>query len=102
LHEIKGRTTVVFSTHVLSDVERICDSVAVLDKGGIALCGTLGELRARHGASDTTINFASNADKETFMSLPEASTWFNISGQTETSVTFSKADIESLFLEVVS
>jgi len=26
LASIKGRTTVLFSTHILSDVERICDS----------------------------------------------------------------------------
>ena len=31
LLSVKGKTTVVFSTHILSDVERICDHVAVLN-----------------------------------------------------------------------
>ena len=30
LASIKGKTTVLFSTHILSDVERICDRIAVL------------------------------------------------------------------------
>ena len=33
LASIKGKTTVLFSTHILSDVERICDRIAVLDGG---------------------------------------------------------------------
>ena len=28
-----GRSTVLFSTHILSDVERVCDNVAILDHG---------------------------------------------------------------------
>ena len=102
LQEVKGKTTVIFSTHILSDVERICDRATVLHKGKIALCGSLQELRARHSSSDTTIEFASGADKEKFLSLPEIGTLFHISGQTETSVTLSKGDFESLFLEVVA
>ncbi|MDD0857659.1 hypothetical protein NHF46_07760 [Arthrobacter alpinus] len=31
---LRGRTTIFFSTHILSDVERVCDSVAILDRGG--------------------------------------------------------------------
>ena len=102
LLEIKGKTTVIFSTHILSDVERICDSAAFLHKGEIALCGSLSELRARHSASDTTIEFATTADKDKFMALPEISNLFHISDQAETSVTFSKGDIESLYMEVVA
>ena len=102
LLQIKGKTTAIFSTHILSDVERICDSAAVLHKGKIAMCGSLQELRSRHSASDTTIEFASKSDKEKFMSLPEINTLFHISAQTETSATFSKGDMESLYLEVVA
>ncbi len=32
---LKGRSTVVFSTHLLADVERICDRVAVIFRGEI-------------------------------------------------------------------
>ncbi|MCD2137758.1 ABC transporter ATP-binding protein [Salinicoccus halitifaciens] len=33
LHQVKGETTVVFSTHILSDVERICDKAGILYEG---------------------------------------------------------------------
>lgn len=49
LRKISGTTTVLFSTHILSDVERICDHVAFLNKGKIAVCGTLAEIKALHG-----------------------------------------------------
>jgi ABC-2 type transport system ATP-binding protein len=39
---------VVFSTHVLADVERICDRVAILDRGRLVTEGPLGELLAAH------------------------------------------------------
>ena len=66
LKQIRGRTTVVFSTHILSDVERICDRAAVLSGGRIALLGALSELRARHKADAVLVEFASQSDKERF------------------------------------
>ena len=33
LYKISGTTTVLFSTHILSDVERICDHAAFLNEG---------------------------------------------------------------------
>jgi len=37
--------TLFFSTHVLEVAERLCDRVAIIDKGRIIACGTLDELR---------------------------------------------------------
>ena len=39
--KIKDSTTVIFSTHILSDVEAICDHVVVLDKGKNVLEGSI-------------------------------------------------------------
>jgi ABC-2 type transport system ATP-binding protein len=66
LREISGKTTVVFSTHILSDVERICDRAAVIHHGKIILEGTLSELKARHQADGLLIEFASAGDKARF------------------------------------
>lgn len=38
-------TSILFSTHILSDVERICDHIAILNNGKIALQGPLEEIR---------------------------------------------------------
>jgi ABC-2 type transport system ATP-binding protein len=45
---LRGEATVVFSTHLLSDVERICDRVAILDRGRRVTEGSLDELLSAH------------------------------------------------------
>jgi sodium transport system ATP-binding protein len=44
----EGRT-VVFSTHIMSEVEALCDRIAVIYQGRVAAIGTLEELRERTG-----------------------------------------------------
>ena len=43
----KKETTVIFSTHILSDVERVCDRAAMLHNGVVTLDGTMEELHSR-------------------------------------------------------
>lgn len=40
-----GKATVIFSTHLLSDVERVCDSVAMLDRGRVIMAGPIESIR---------------------------------------------------------
>ncbi len=47
LADAREQTTVLFSTHILSDVEHICDQIAFLHEGKIVLQGTLKEVRAK-------------------------------------------------------
>lgn len=53
------QTAVLFSTHILSDVERVCDRIAVLNGGKIALQGPLEEIRSRHRQDAVCIQFYS-------------------------------------------
>lgn len=41
----KEETTIMFSTHILSDVEKICDRIAFLHQGSLALSGTIDEIK---------------------------------------------------------
>lgn len=41
----KEQTTVLFSTHILSDVERICDELVFLHDGRIALSGKINDIK---------------------------------------------------------
>lgn len=45
LYSLRGQTTVIFSTHILEDVERICDHVAMLDQGRIVCQGAVETLK---------------------------------------------------------
>jgi len=42
----------IFSTHVMSEVERLCDRIAIMHQGRILDSGTLEQLRTRHGEQD--------------------------------------------------
>lgn len=68
LLSVKGKTTVVFSTHILSDVERICDHVAVLHKGSLVLNGTLSQLKQGHHLDTVQIEFRSVDDLKRYTS----------------------------------
>ncbi|MGC6445381.1 MAG: ATP-binding cassette domain-containing protein [Rubripirellula sp.] len=42
----------IFSTHIMSEVERLCDRIAIMHQGRILDTGTLTELRDRHQEHD--------------------------------------------------
>lgn len=71
LHAVKGKTTVIFSTHILSDVERICDYVGVLNKGSLSLAGTLSEIKERSIINSYKIEFSSETDAMEFSTCSE-------------------------------
>ena len=52
---LAGRTTVFFSTHILADVERVCDTVAVLARGKVVEQAGIEELKARHGGAQRVV-----------------------------------------------
>ena len=44
--------TVIFSTHVMSEAEKLCDTIGIIHNGRILAEGTLAELRQRYGEQD--------------------------------------------------
>ena len=67
LLKIKGKSTVIFSTHILSDVEKICDSIAILHKGNIALSGEVEKLKQGKRKDVLSIEFIEETDLDKFM-----------------------------------
>lgn len=49
----EGGKTIFFSTHVLEVAEKICDRVAVINKGKILFCGTLSEMREHFKSNES-------------------------------------------------
>ena len=51
--DLRGRgKTILFSTHVMTEVEKLCDHVAILSRGRIVAAGTLPELREQYKQDD--------------------------------------------------
>lgn len=53
ISQLRGQKTVIFSTHILSDVEKVCDQVLILTKSGIH---NLEDLRDKASASVNQLN----------------------------------------------
>ncbi len=48
LASLRGQTTILFSTHILSDVERICDHVGILHHGRLQVSAPLDDLKQQY------------------------------------------------------
>jgi sodium transport system ATP-binding protein len=44
--------TVIFSTHVMREAEKLCDTIAIIHNGTILGSGSLAQLQAQHGLED--------------------------------------------------
>jgi ABC-2 type transport system ATP-binding protein len=55
----REQTTVLFSTHILSDVERICTDVAFLNNGVVQLQGTVAEVKSKFRSDEYLLETAS-------------------------------------------
>ena len=53
VRECRGRgKTVIYSTHVMSEAEKLCDVIGIIHEGALRAEGTLAELKARTGEAD--------------------------------------------------
>lgn len=58
----REQTTILFSTHILSDVERICSDVAVLNDGKIVVQGALSEVREMRTSEEFVVEVEKSED----------------------------------------
>jgi ABC-2 type transport system ATP-binding protein len=61
--ELKRRgRTVVFSTHVMENAERMCDAVCIIARGEKVLDGPVARVKAEHGGRHVALAVSSTAD----------------------------------------
>ena len=48
IESLRGQTTILLSTHILADVERVCDVIGIIDKGQLVVQSRRDELLARY------------------------------------------------------
>ncbi len=73
--------TVFMSTHILSDVERICDSVAVIDRGKLVTNSSIEELRRKYTHSVFELEF--EEEPSPFIAMLQDMKWLSKFEQVE-------------------
>lgn len=96
MQQVRGRTTVIFSTHILSDVERICDRVVLLNEGKAALTGTIEELKGKHRKDRLILEFASADDLNQFMQSDQMRKAGSICKEDRLKLRFETAEIKQV------
>lgn len=66
LKSVREYTTILFSTHILSDVERICDEIGILNKGRLAWHGSMEDIHDIGGKQGFEVEFIRAEDAEAF------------------------------------
>lgn len=62
LVELKKQTTILLSSHSLSDVEAICDNIGILNEGKIKLTGSIKDLRSKFCTGIMQVEFENEED----------------------------------------
>ena len=65
--KLKGRTTILFSTHIIDDVEKVCDRLIVIDKGKKIIEGSIHEIKSNYLTDIIEIEFLDINDMHTFI-----------------------------------
>jgi ABC-2 type transport system ATP-binding protein len=76
IQNLAGRHTVLFSTHILADVERICSRVGILHKGRLALEGSLQEVAARYATKGASLEIADPSKQDALLDALKDKPWF--------------------------
>lgn len=100
LLSVKGKITVIFSTHILSDVERICDHAAILHKGSLVINGTLSQLKQSYPHDTLQIEFCSVDDLKRFTSDDSIRMLFSNAECKECTVTLKSNGIDKAVEQV--
>lgn len=61
---VREQTTVLFSTHILSDVERVCTDVALLNNGAVEVQGSMSEIKTRFRTDGYMLETANEAARD--------------------------------------
>lgn len=102
LQSVCSETTVLFSTHILSDVERICTDVALLHQGKIAMSGKLQDLQRKKTADTFHVTLADGGEMQV-KEMELEQTVGKLMGENRSIQTIQRqeASLEDLFLEVI-
>jgi len=77
IDQLRGTTTIFLSSHILADIERVCDTVAVIHKGQLLLVSDRDELMARYQSNAVRLELDSAEEpaRAAFIAFLEQLPW---------------------------
>jgi ABC-2 type transport system ATP-binding protein len=73
VEDLKKEMTILISTHILSDVDKICDDVAIINKGELVIVSPLSDLKEKYATSILEVEF--DKDPERIVSELKKQSW---------------------------
>ena len=92
----KAGTTILFSTHQMEQVERLCNNICLINQGRIIVEGALESIRAAHQSNAVEVAFTGELNKEI------AQVYFNEVAITESKIAGILKDDSSSFLRWIN
>lgn len=98
---LRGQVTVLFSTHILSDVQRVCDSIGILNQGRLALEGSLTDIEQKYSGQNIRIGMPLTERMEELKSKLSALPFVkHIRQESETQLLIKCSDADKLYYAV--
>jgi len=83
IEKLRGKTTVFFSTHIISDIERVCDKVLILNKGRLEMQDSIENIKLKFPIHAIQVEIDQN-EVERFTAEVVKEPWFgNITNRGE-------------------
>ena len=92
----QGRT-ILFSTHRMDQVEKLCDNICLIHNSHLVLSGSMREIKSRYPVNRVVINFTGDAS---FLKHPSIDSSKNYNGHAEIKL-HEAADAQTLLAEAV-
>ncbi len=70
VRELAGSHSVILSTHILPEVETVCDRVQILHEGRVVYADTIAALRSQRGGQALTVTLLRPPEDETLRAVP--------------------------------
>jgi ABC-2 type transport system ATP-binding protein len=74
----KQGKTILFSTHRMDQVEKVCDAIALISRGNLVLSGGMREVKSRYPRNRVQVTFEGD---DSFLTHPSVETVKNFGGQ---------------------
>ncbi len=75
IERLRGTVTIFLSTHILSDVERVCDRIGILRQGRLLVNAPKAEVLAQHAATGALVEVETAAAVAPLKAALEAAPW---------------------------